>query len=96
MANMIKLVEGTRPVSGDRKVNVQIEGEEPFLVDENELAISKEGYLVASDVQIGGDKDADGQEETLNCDDNEEDVNNIVVVVGLLHANGVIDRLVST
>jgi hypothetical protein len=95
IANMIKLVEGTRPVSGDRKVNVQIEGEESFLVNENELSISREGYLIAFNVH--GDNGSINDEEmehaeTLNCD---ADIN-IVVVVGLLHANGVIDRLVSS
>ena len=96
MAKMIELVEGTRPVSGDRKINVQILGEEPFLVNENELSISKEGYLVASCVQemTDGHEDVNGRGETLKCDDN-DDIN-IVVVVGLLHANGVIDRLVQT
>ena len=93
MANMIQLVEGTRPVSGDRKVNVQIEGEEPFLVNEDELSISREGYLIASNVHNGDNISSEDEcvdyTENLNCD---EDIN-IVVVVGLLHANGVIDRL---
>ena len=98
MAKMVELVEGTRPVSGDRKVNVQIQGEEPFFVNESGLSISKDGYLVAACVQkmTDGDEDANGCEKTLNCDDNDEEDINIVVVVGLLHANGVIDRLVQT
>ena len=97
MANMIKLVEGTRPVSGDRKVNVQIEGEEPFLVNEDELSISREGYLIVSNVHgdVGSSEEIETDIEdaaALNCD---EDIN-IVVVVGLLHANGVIDRLAAS
>jgi hypothetical protein len=87
MAEIIDLVEGQRP-SGDRKIGVRIEGRNTFFVDEKKLAISKEGYLVASGV---------GKEITESMInnapiDNQEDLN-IVVVVGLLHANGVIQRL---
>ena len=89
------LTQGTRPVSGDRKVNVQIEGEESFLVNEDELSISREGYLIASNVHgdiASSEDECVDYEENLNCDEGI----NIIVVVGLLHANGVIDRLVAS
>ena len=95
MANMIKLVEGTRPVSGDRKVSVQIEGVESFLVNEDELSISREGYLIVSNVHgdiASSEVECVDYKENLNCDEGID----IVVVVGLLHANGVIDRLVAS
>lgn len=94
MAELTNLVEGTRPVSGDRKVGARIEGRETFVIDEDKLAISKEGYLVVSDIscEVGADDCRDKCDDGVSMVKGGEDIK-IVVVVGLLHVNGVIDRL---
>jgi hypothetical protein len=84
MASLENLIEGTRP-SGDRKVTAEIEGKNAFTLDEKHIFVADEGYLMTSGIA----------EETCPiipaniCD---EDVS-IIVVVGLLHANGVVDQL---
>jgi hypothetical protein len=89
MATLTELTEESRP-SGDRKVRASIEGGESFVVNERDLSVASKGYLVASNIVGGGDTynpvESDG-----GFNKNEEI--KIVVVVGLLHANGVIDRL---
>ncbi|KAL7464962.1 hypothetical protein ACHAXS_005293 [Conticribra weissflogii] len=92
LATMVALKEGKRPVSGDRKVNVAIVGSDYFVVDESKLSITDDGYMVASDIstvtsmdkiESAADSSVNGQNEKIK----------LVVVVGLLHGNGVIDLL---
>lgn len=89
-AKIKELKEGRRPVSGDRKVNVVIEGGDSFVVDESNLSMSDDGYMVATDKLpvdvVDFDRDMSSRGES-------KDVIRMVVVVGLLHGNGVIDLL---
>jgi hypothetical protein len=88
MASLADLIEGNRP-SGDRKVTASIDGKEAFTVNEDDIFVAEEGYLMTSNVNE--------EEDTFVCTNpDNDDAINIVVVVGLLHANGVIDRLGSS
>ena len=95
MARITALTEGTRPVSGDRRLSVEIEGGDSFLVDDEDgISLSQEGYLVARhpphcERSCGNDRGRNGAEEEGAVD---RDVT-ILAVVGLGHANGVIDLL---
>ena len=95
MARITALTEGTRPVSGDRRLSVEIEGGDSFLVDDEDgISLSQEGYLVARhpphcESSCGNDRGRNGAEEEGAVD---RDVT-ILAVVGLGHANGVIDLL---
>lgn len=93
--------EGSRP-SGARKVSVRIVGGDTFFIDnENELTVSDEGYIVAQRLDDGrhitgaNATSADNKRMTGIADSSElnDDSVRIIVVVGLLHANGVIQRL---
>jgi len=95
---LTKVVEGSRP-SGARKVGAEILGKEAFDLsssrDENgndRISVVQEGYLTASGLQpIDEDEDIND----INAEDIPDEIN-IVVVVGLLHANGVLDCLLKT
>ena len=92
LAKITELKEGKRPVSGDRKIGVRIEGGDSFVVDESNLSVVEDGYMVASNVQSVGDT-----EQTMPH--NEESISEtvrLVVVVGLLHGNGVVDLISKT
>jgi len=104
-ANILKLEEGKRSVSGDRKVKVTIEGDEEFVIgtqkrkstddDNDSLGVSREGYLIAEKHAMKSSDEYDDHHEkgvSSGTEGREEDIT-IVVVVGLLHANGIIDRL---
>ena len=89
------VVEGSRP-SGARKVGARILGKEAFDLsssrDENGddcISVVKEGYLAASGLQPL----EEGEEISHTNVENAPKEINIVVVVGLLHANGVLDCL---
>lgn len=84
MASLGNLIEGTRP-SGDRKVTAEIEGKNAFTLDEMNIFVADEGYLMT----LGMTEETYPTIPTNLCDD---DIS-IVVVVGLLHANGVVDQL---
>ena len=95
---LVNVVEGSRP-SGARKVGAKILGKEAFDLsssrDENgndRISVVEEGYLTASGLQ------SIDEDERINEADlgNIPDEINIVVVVGLLHANGVLDCLSKT
>ena len=91
-ATIKELNEGHRPVSGDRRIHVKIEGREAFIVDENNLSVSSDGYMVAKQVVKPTVVDSDNfNYDTLSSTSEEgrESSIRIVVVVGLLHANGV-------
>jgi len=88
MASLTGLTEGQRP-SGARKVSVSIEGRDSFTVNEGDLSVVEEGYLVASNIQSD---DVTTSSDKKSYTSTEEDIK-IVVVAGMLHANGIIDRL---
>ena len=107
MAAVSDITEGQRP-SGARKVRATLEGQEAFVIlDENDISTVKEGYLVMSpsskkkksalvSADKGGDNLFDDSKKSIRenfVDDKNDETIKIVVVVGLLHANGVIDRL---
>jgi pheromone shutdown protein TraB len=95
---LTNVIEGSRP-SGARKVGAKILGKEAFDLsssrDENGndlISVVQEGYLTASGLRsINEDEDTND----INVEDTPDEIN-IVVVVGLLHANGVLDRLLKT
>lgn len=89
------ITEGSRP-SGARKVGAKILGKEAFelpsLNDENGndgISVVREGYLTASGLRP---IDEDKEINKSNVENTPDEIN-IVVVVGLLHANGVLDCL---
>jgi len=98
-AKLVHLVEGSRP-SGARKVNTQIQGErsEFFLDDASTVEVSKEGYLAvpASNLLALSDNSGDDVVTKKGAGAGtkaSQTTAKVVVVVGLLHANGVIDLL---
>jgi len=93
-ATIKELIEGHRPVSGDRRINVKIEGGEAFIVDENNLSVSNDGYMVAKQVEpTVVDSDNVNDDTMSTSEKGGESSIRIVVVVGLLHANGIVDLL---
>jgi len=92
-ATIKELKEGLRP-SGDRRINVKIEGGDAFIVDENNLSVSKDGYMVAKQVEptVVDSDDYDDTPSTIREEGRESSIR-IVVVVGLLHANGIVDLI---
>lgn len=92
------VTEGSRP-SGARKVGVKMVGKEAFDLssskDENgrdRISVVRDGYLTASGLEA-----IDEDEIVIDTDvEDTPDEINIVVVVGLLHANGVLDCLSGT
>merc|ERR1712194_821090 len=89
LAKIEKLQEGTRPVSGDRKLKVAIRGGDSFMVEESSVSVSEDGYLVAKDVSPILDN---VETVPLSVGSSTKTVK-MVVVVGLLHGNGVVDLL---
>lgn len=92
MAQMVQITEGLRP-SGARKVNTQIKGEanQFVLTSPNDVLVSPEGYLMAPRNQL---LPAATMEGTTTAATRKEDERvKVVVVVGLLHANGVLNLL---
>ena len=78
------------PVSGDRKIGVAIECGDSFGVDEYNLSVVDDGCMVATNVKpIDGN---DVQNFGSSQENTAESVK-MVVVVGLLHGNGVVDLL---
>mmetsp|Transcript_15776 Transcript_15776/g.21927 ORF Transcript_15776/g.21927 Transcript_15776/m.21927 type:complete len:90 (-) Transcript_15776:1544-1813(-) len=88
MAFLTGLTERQRP-SGARKVLVSIEGRDSFKLNESDLSVVDEGYLVASNVQSD---DVTTSNDNKSYTSTDEDIK-IVVVAGMLHANGIMDRL---
>lgn len=98
VARMVRVVaaeEGARPVTGARKVTLWIEGQELRRVDPASLQGCGGGYLAgtvlgpATESRDGASED----EERAPLDaDAEQPPVRVVCVVGLAHANGVIDR----
>ena len=102
IAELLDVEEGQRP-SGARKVQVRIKGKESFYIqDEEDLKVVEEGYMVSSKpfTHLLETKDdaKDGRvvaRSADNSDGSDRAEINIVVVVGLLHANGVLGSLSS-
>jgi len=90
LAKIEELKEGKRPVSGDRKLSVSIRGGDFFVVDESNLSVSDDGYMVATNVSpiVVDDVDNVLSSQVVSVDNVR-----LVVVVGLLHGNGVVDLL---
>jgi len=92
-ARIKELKEGLRP-SGDRRINVKIEGGDAFIVDENNLSVSKDGYMVATQVVVKPTVDSDNDDTLSTISEEGREISiRIVVVVGLLHANGIVDLI---
>ena len=88
LASIVELKEGKRPISGDRKIGVAIEGGEEFTIDDasSSISVTKDGYMVAKQWESN-----DLSESNQYYDDDEWV--RVVVVVGLLHGNGVLKLL---
>lgn len=87
LATVVSVAEGTRSVSGNRKLTVVIRGEGTVHVDDTTLRAAASGYLVASAAPA-----PDDDTEAWVNDDDDRPVR-AVCVVGLAHANGVLDRV---
>lgn len=96
-ARVLGVEESTRPVTGARRLVVHIVGEETVALDDD-LAPSEGGFLVGRARPADGDAaragawavdarvEGDGGERAPECE------SKVVCVVGLAHANGVLDR----
>ncbi|KAL3780955.1 hypothetical protein HJC23_000842 [Cyclotella cryptica] len=95
MADVIEVKEGKRPVSGDRRLSVILQGGDSFVLDKESVSLCDDGYTVASTVEPISLED---QDSTLYAASHEafDEVVRIVVVVGLLHGNGVVSLLSDT
>ena len=90
-AKIKQIREGKRSVSGDRKVSVSIEGGESFIVDASRLSISSDGYMVATP-NVKPNRREEANYSRSSKEITKEKIR-LVVVVGLLHGNGVVDLL---
>ena len=95
---LTSVTEGSRP-SGARKIGAKILGKESFDLssskDDNgddRISVVPEGYLTASGLQPINE---DENKIDIEAEDVPDEIN-IVVVVGLLHANGVLECLSRT
>jgi hypothetical protein len=105
-AKIIDMKEGKRPTSGDRRIGVRIKGGDSFTVDESSLSV-RDGYIVAHNVKPTASRavchrsyhsqhnDVDSALDVDRALSSESDGERVrmVVVVGLLHGNGVVDLL---
>ncbi len=90
-AKIKELKEGKRTVSGDRKINVSIEGFDSFIVDDSNVSISSDGYLRAVPAIQSKNREVGcirSNQETIT-----KERIRLIVVVGLLHGNGVVDLI---
>ena len=88
LASIVELKEGKRPISGDRKIGVTIEGVDEFTIDDesSSISVTNDGYMIAKKW------DSNDLSKPIQIDD---EYVKVVVVVGLLHGNGVV-KLLST
>ena len=91
LADVMKINEGQRPISGDRRLSVSMRGGDSFIIDESNLSICDEGYMIASAVETHCLEHVSSALDTIN--DNNDEVVRIVIVVGLLHGNGILSLL---
>ena len=87
-ARVTKVVEGSRPVSGSRRLSVWITGEESFAVGDDLAPYA--GVLHARPLPSDGEAAAAEDEAAVAAD--ATGPARVVAVVGLAHANGVIKR----
>ena len=87
-ARVTKVVEGSRPVSGSRRLSVWITGEESFAVGDDLAPYA--GVLHARPLPSDGEAAA-AEDEAADAADATGPAR-VVAVVGLAHANGVIKR----
>lgn len=92
LADVLEIKEGKRPVSGDRRLNVILQGGDSFVLDEARLSLCDDGYMVASTAEPICFEHLDARLNSSN-DNTVNAVVRIVVVVGLLHGNGVVSLL---
>ena len=87
LASIVDLKEGKRPVSGDRKIGVTIEGGGDFTIDDesSSISVTEDGYMIA--------KKWDSINLSSKQIESDHDWVKVVVVVGLLHGNGVVKLL---
>lgn len=88
LASVVELKEGKRPISGDRKIGVTIEGGEEFIIDDesSSISVTEDGYMIAKK----WDDNDDFSKPSIQRSD---EWVRVVVVVGLLHGNGVVKLL---
>jgi hypothetical protein len=101
---IVKAEEGTRPVTGARRMVIYIEGEGALAIDEASLAPTPGGYLAGrvtectEEEAFGALKGSSSSRTTTTraVDDGNAGVAShpvrVVSVVGMAHANGVLDR----
>ncbi|KAL3765888.1 hypothetical protein ACHAW5_002121 [Stephanodiscus triporus] len=89
-AKIKQIREGKRAVSGDRKISVSIEGGDSFIVDVSSLSVSNDGYMVAIPNVEPNNR---GLSSFRSSQETSKERITLVVVVGLLHGNGVVDLL---
>jgi Lon protease-like protein len=89
LASIVELKEGKRPISGDRKIGVTIEGSDEFIIDDelSSISVTEDGYMIAKK----WDNNDDLSKPSIQRKSDEWV--RVVVVVGLLHGNGVVKLL---
>jgi Lon protease-like protein len=89
LASIVELKEGKRPISGDRKIGVTIEGSDEFIIDDesSSIPVTEDGYMIAKK----RDNNYDLSKPSIQRKSDEWV--RVVVVVGLLHGNGVVKLL---
>lgn len=88
LASIVELKEGKRPISGDRKIGVTIEGAGDFTIDDesSSISVTTDGYMIAK-------KWDSVNLNSIPAGSDDDDWVKVVVVVGLLHGNGVVKLL---
>ena len=92
LAELVSVEEGVRPVSGDRRLSVALCGGDSFIVEESNLVVCQDGYMIASAVEPYCLEEVTfklGEKQRMYQDE----VVRIVVVAGLLHGNGILSLL---
>ena len=84
IARIKRIEEGRRP-SGARRIGVTIEGCESFVVDDENVSVVKDGYMVSHVNSLS--------EASPKPSESESDRVTLVIVVGLLHGNGILNIL---
>ena len=84
IARIKQIEEGKRP-SGARRIGVTIEGCESFVVDDENVSVVKDGYMVSNVNSL--------RETRPRSSESESDRVTLVIVVGLLHGNGILNIL---
>lgn len=88
-ARIVRAAESTRPVSGGRRLEVWIRGEEALRIDAASLKPTQGGYLAA---RVAECTEAELCVHSTSEEDSATSPVRVVSVVGLAHANGVLDR----